>query len=86
MVNNTKNMTDKTTLKIAEAVSKSAPRYTEDADLLFSQIVRDLNLKSEEELSFCEQMVNNAIRVCKSGKGFGRDAAVWNLARFKKVC
>jgi len=86
MVNNTKNMTDKTTLKIAEAVSKSAPRYTEDADLLFSQIVRDLNLKSEEELSFCEQMVNNAIRVCKSGKGFGRDAAAWNLARFKKVC
>ena len=37
-------MKDKTTLKIAEAAVKSAPRFTEDADLLISQIVRDLNL------------------------------------------
>ena len=76
-------MTDKTTLKIAEAVSKSAPRYIEDADLLISQIVRDLNLKSEAELSFCEQMVNNAI-TCLRG-GHVQDSAAWNLARFKKV-
>ena len=62
-------MTDKTTLKIAEAVSKSAPRFTEDADLLISQIVRDLNLESEAELAFCKQMVNNSIKLCKQGKG-----------------
>ena len=80
-------MKDKTTLKIAEAAVKSAPRFTEDADLLISQIARDLNLKSEAELSFCKQMVNNAIRVWHQfGPKFGRDAAAWNLARFKKVC
>lgn len=62
-------MTNKTTLKIAEAVVKSAPRFTEDADLLVSQIVRDLNLESEAELAFCKQMVNDAIKLCKQGKG-----------------
>ena len=67
------NMKDKTTLKIAEAAVKSAPRYTEDADLLISQIARDLNLESEAELAFCKQMVNNAIKQCKSGQGFGSD-------------
>ena len=62
-------MKNKTTLKIAEAVVKSAPRFTEDADLLISQIARDLNLESEAELAFCKQMVNNAIKLCKQGKG-----------------
>ena len=62
-------MKNKTTLKIAEAAVKSAPRYTEDADLLISQIARDLNLESEAELAFCKQMVNNAIKLCKQGKG-----------------
>ena len=66
-------MKDKTTLKIAEAAVKSAPRYTEDADLLISLIVRDLNLESEAEHAFCKQMVNNAIKQCKSGRGFGSD-------------
>jgi len=66
-------MKDKTTLKIAEAAVKSAPRYTEDADLLISLIVRDLNLESEEDLAFCKEIVNNAIRICKSGQGFGSD-------------
>ena len=56
------NMKNKTTLKIAEAAVKSAPRYTEDADLLISLIARDLNLESEAELAFCKQMVNNAIK------------------------
>tara|TARA_B100001939_G_scaffold338441_1_gene344026 strand:+ start:90 stop:347 length:258 start_codon:yes stop_codon:yes gene_type:complete len=62
-------MKDKITLKIAEAVVKSAPRFTEDADLLNFQIARDLNLKSEAELAFCKHMVNNAIGLCKQGKG-----------------
>ena len=62
-------MTNKTTLKIAEAAVKSAPRFTEDADLLNFQIARDLNLKSEAELAFCKHMVNNAIGLCKQGKG-----------------
>jgi len=62
-------MTNKTTLKIAEAVVKSAPRFTDCADLLNFQIVRDLNLKSEAELAFCKQMVNDAIKLCKQGKG-----------------
>lgn len=62
-------MTDKTILKIAEEAAKSAPRFTEDADLLISQIARDLNLKSKAELSFCKQMVNNSIKQCKQGKG-----------------
>ena len=69
-------MTNKTTLKIAEAAVKSAPRFTEDADLLISQIVRDLNLESEAEFAFCKQVVNNAIKQCKSGQGFGSDW--WN--------
>ena len=58
-----------TTRKIAEAATKSAPRFTEDADLLISQIVRDLNLESEAELAFCKHMVNNSIKLCKQGKG-----------------
>ena len=62
-------MTNKTTLKIAEAVVKSAPRFTEDADLLNFQIARDLNLESEAELAFCKHIVNNAIELCKQGKG-----------------
>jgi len=62
-------MKNKITLKIAEAAVKSAPRFTEDADLLISQIVRDLNLESEAELAFCKQMVNDAIKLCKQGKG-----------------
>jgi hypothetical protein len=62
-------MKNKITLKIAEAAVKSAPRFTEDADLLISQIVRDLNLESEAELAFCKQMVNNSIKLCKQGKG-----------------
>ena len=62
-------MKNKTTLKIAEAAVKSAPRFTEDADLLISQIVRDLDLESEAELGFCKQMVNDAIKLCKQGKG-----------------
>ena len=57
------------TRKIAEAATKSAPRFTEDADLLIFQIARDLNLESEEDLAFCKEIVNNAIRICKSGKG-----------------
>ena len=61
------------TRKIAEAATKSAPRFTEDADLLIFQIARDLNLESEAELAFCKQMVNNAIKQCKSGQGFGSD-------------
>ena len=61
------------TLKIAEAAVKSAPRFTEDADLLIFQIARDLNLESEEDLAFCKEIVNNAIRICKSGQGFGSD-------------
>ena len=69
-------MTNKTTLKIAEAAVKSAPRFTEDADLLISQIIRDLDLESEAEFAFCKQMVNNAIKQCKSGQGFGSDW--WN--------
>ena len=69
-------MTNKTTLKFAEAAVKSAPRFTEDADLLISQIIRDLNLESEAEFAFCKQMVNNAIKQCKSGQGFGSDW--WN--------
>ena len=69
-------MTNKTTLKIAEAAVKSAPRFTEDADLLISQIIRDLDLESEEEFAFCKQVVNNAIKQCKSGQGFGSDW--WN--------
>ena len=43
-------MTNKTTLKIAEAAVKSAPRFTEDADLLISQIARDLNLELKQSL------------------------------------
>ena len=66
-------MKNKITLKIAEAAVKSAPRFTEDADLLISQIVRDLNLESEAEFSFCKQVVNNAIKQGKSGQGFGSD-------------
>tara|TARA_R100000995_G_scaffold76142_1_gene45698 strand:- start:309 stop:524 length:216 start_codon:yes stop_codon:yes gene_type:complete len=62
-------MKNKITLKIAEAAVKSAPRFTEDADLLISQIVRDLNLESEAELAFCKQMVNDSIKLCKQGKG-----------------
>ena len=62
-------MKNKITLKIAEAAVKSAPRFTENADLLISQIVRDLNLESEAELAFCKQMVNNSIKLCKQGKG-----------------
>ena len=62
-------MKNKITLKIAEAAVKSAPRFTEDADLLISQIIRDLNLESEAELAFCKQMVNNSIKLCKQGKG-----------------
>tara|TARA_R100000988_G_C3864031_1_gene100642 strand:+ start:285 stop:500 length:216 start_codon:yes stop_codon:yes gene_type:complete len=62
-------MKNKITLKIAEAAAKSAPRFTEDADLLISQIVRDLNLESEAELAFCKQMVNDSIKLCKQGKG-----------------
>ena len=69
-------MKNKTTLKIAEAAVKSAPRFTEDSDLLIFQIARDLNLESEAELAFCKQMVNNAIKQCKSGQGFGSDW--WN--------
>ena len=61
------------TRKIAEAATKSAPRFTEDADLLIFQIARDLNLESEEDLAFCKEIVNNAIRICKSGQGFGSD-------------
>ena len=57
------------TRKIAEAATKSAPRFTEDADLLIFQIARDLNLESEAELAFCKQMVNDAIKLCKQGKG-----------------
>ena len=62
-------MKNKITLKIAEAVVKSAPRFTEDADLLISQIARDFNLESEAELAFCKQMVNDSIKLCKQGKG-----------------
>ena len=62
-------MKNKITLKIAEAAVKSAPRFTEAANLLISQIVRDLNLESEAELAFCKQMVNDAIKLCKQGKG-----------------
>ena len=69
-------MKNKTTLKIAEAAVKSAPRFTEDADLLISQIIRDLDLESEAEFAFCKQVVNNAIKQCKSGQGFGSDW--WN--------
>ena len=57
------------TLKIAEAAVKSAPRFTEDADLLISQIARDLQLETETEIASCKEIVNNAIRICKSGKG-----------------
>ena len=62
-------MKNKTNLKITEAVVKTAPRFTEDADLLIFQIARDLNLESEAELAFCKQMVNDAIKLCKQGKG-----------------
>ena len=62
-----------TTRKIAEAAIKSAPRFTEDADFLISQIVRDLDLESEEDLASCKEIVNNAIKQCKSGRGFGSD-------------
>ena len=55
------------TRKIAEAATKSAPRFTEP-DLLIFQIARDLNLESEEDLAFCKEIVNNAIRICKSVK------------------
>ena len=37
------------------------------------KIARDLNLESEEDLAFCKEIVNNAIRICKSGQGFGSD-------------
>ena len=63
------NMKNKTSLKITKAAVKSAPRFTEDADLLIFQIARDLNLKSKTEVAFCKQMVNIAIKQCKQGKG-----------------
>ena len=63
-------MKNKTELKIAEAVIKSAPRFTDDAELLIFQIARDLNLESlSPELALCRQMVNDAIKLCKQGKG-----------------
>ena len=65
--------------KIAESAAKSAPRYIEDADLLISQIIRDLELKSEQELEWCGKIVNRAIHICKQGKG------AEGLERFKRA-
>jgi hypothetical protein len=59
--------------KIAERAVESAPRFTEDADLLVGHIVKELNLESDDEIRWTKEIVNNAIKQCKQGRGLGSD-------------
>ena len=60
---------DSIIFKIAEKAVESAPRITEDGDLLIAHLVKELNLKSDDEMRWTKEIVNNAIKQCKQGKG-----------------
>tara|TARA_R100001509_G_C4777009_1_gene185008 strand:- start:200 stop:430 length:231 start_codon:yes stop_codon:yes gene_type:complete len=60
---------DSIIFKIAEKAVESAPRFTEDGDLLIAHLVKELNLKSDDEIRWTKEIVNNAIKQCKQGKG-----------------